>query len=133
MIKTRLYKNTKAHTFSRARGAIALGLHVLTLMASLLWLTAIPVASSANTPAASPELVIDSTRRDFGEVFIGEELSHAFTVRNIGTTPLELTNKSLTGQSSTPAHVLARSQWTNTAITNYLKPAAAIKRLAAPT
>ena len=93
-------------------------------------------ASAQKKSAASPQLVIDSTRRDFGEVFVGEELSHVFTVRNVGTAPLELANKSLTSESSTasPAELInASSQRAYNAISNYLKPAAAIKRIAAPT
>jgi len=37
------------------------------------------------------------TRRDFGEVFAGEELEAVFGVRNAGTAPLELSQKSSLG------------------------------------
>jgi hypothetical protein len=38
-----------------------------------------------------------STRRDFGEVFAGEELEAAFGIRNGGTAPLEIAQKSTLG------------------------------------
>jgi hypothetical protein len=41
-----------------------------------------------------PELVINITKRDFGEVFSGEELEQTFLLRNFGTKPLELSQKS---------------------------------------
>src|SRR5437660_44689 len=37
-----------------------------------------------------PEVTMDTTRRDFGDVFAGEEIEHSFVVRNTGTKPLEL-------------------------------------------
>jgi hypothetical protein len=49
---------------------------------------------------ALPRLVIDSTKKDFGEVYAGEELEHVFTVRNEGDAPLELSQTPLlTGES----------------------------------
>ena len=44
------------------------------------------------------------TRRDFGEVFAGEELEAVFGVRNAGTGPLELSQKSLLGLRPAPAY-----------------------------
>jgi len=44
--------------------------------------------------ADAPEAVIEITKRDFGEVFAGEELEYTFIVRNAGTKPLELAEKS---------------------------------------
>lgn len=38
-----------------------------------------------------------TTRRDLGDVFAGEELDAAFAVRNAGTAPLELAQKSSLG------------------------------------
>jgi len=120
----------------RQKRAIALCMQALILVSILPGLVAASSASSQKKSTASPELVIDSTRRDFGEVFVGEELTHVFTVRNIGTAPLELANKSLTSESSasSPAELIrARSRRTSDAISSYLKPAAAIRRVAAPT
>ena len=44
--------------------------------------------------ADKPELMIDITTCDFGEVFAGEELEHTFLFRNAGTKQLELSQKS---------------------------------------
>ena len=59
---------------------------------------------------------MDTTKRDFGDVFAGEELEQIFLVRNAGTKPLELSQKSTltTGVAAPrPAAVLAsaRSQY----------------------
>ena len=51
--------------------------------------------------ADGPVLVINMTKRDFGEVFAGEELEQSFLLRNDGTKPLELSQKSTL--SSRPA------------------------------
>jgi hypothetical protein len=48
------------------------------------------VSAAAQRAAGAPQLVLDSIRHDFGEVFAGEDLSHVFQVRNIGNVPLEL-------------------------------------------
>lgn len=39
---------------------------------------------------ALPEAVIDNPKFDYGEAFIGEEIEHVFTVRNLGSATLEL-------------------------------------------
>ena len=41
-----------------------------------------------------PELLMDVTKRDLGQVFAGEELEQTFLFRNVGTKPLELSQKS---------------------------------------
>jgi hypothetical protein len=41
--------------------------------------------------------MIGSTRRDFGDVFAGEELEQNFPVRNVGNKPLELAQRSTLG------------------------------------
>jgi hypothetical protein len=43
----------------------------------------------------APRVVIQTTTRDFGEVFEGEELEHVFMVTNTGDAPLELSEKKL--------------------------------------
>lgn len=67
---------------------------------------AIPI-SSAQTGAGGPEIVIGATRKDFGEVFAGEELEQNFPVFNNGKKPLELAQRSTLGsrliQPSLPA------------------------------
>jgi len=72
-------------------------------MASLSW-SATPM-SSARPVADGPEVVIGSTKRDFGDVFDGEELEQTFPIRNAGNKPLELAQKSNLGtRSNSPAH-----------------------------
>ncbi|HEU4386968.1 MAG TPA: hypothetical protein VFV34_04160 [Blastocatellia bacterium] len=40
-----------------------------------------------------PRLAIEQKRHDFGKAFAGEALSHVFGVRNAGTAPLTLSDK----------------------------------------
>ncbi|HKP87823.1 MAG TPA: hypothetical protein VJZ26_17105 [Blastocatellia bacterium] len=82
-----------AQAIRRAKNA-ALYLFFATLAASF-----IP-APSARAQAEAPDLVIESARRDFGDVFAGEELDHVFVVRNAGGAPLELAEKSVSTGSS---------------------------------
>lgn len=49
-----------------------------------------------------PVVVMDATKRDFGEVFAGEVLEQIFFVRNAGTKPLELKQKSMLGALPAP-------------------------------
>jgi hypothetical protein len=138
VIKNKKHKNLLTHTPSYARRSRPARLAAQALIiVAVIGLTAAPSsASRAGTSAASPELAIDMTRRDFGEVFVGEELDQIFTVRNVGTAPLELANKTLAARPSAPSQarpVSASSADSHKAAINYLKPAAALKRLAAPT
>jgi uncharacterized protein (DUF58 family) len=41
----------------------------------------------------SPKLVLEETRRDLGSLFAGERVTHTFTVRNEGTSALQLSEK----------------------------------------
>ncbi len=59
--------------------------------------------STIKAQTRAPELIIDGTQRDFGDVFVGEELMHVFSVRNNGPVPLELAEKSATTRSSLPS------------------------------
>ena len=71
-----------------------------------------PPASSARTRADGPEVVMASTRRDFGDVFAGEELEQNFPVRNAGTKPLELSRKSALGaRSAAPGYLVSAAVW----------------------
>ncbi|MEK6320193.1 MAG: hypothetical protein AABN33_00775 [Acidobacteriota bacterium] len=56
--------------------------------------------------------MIDATRRDFGDVFAGEDLEQSFGVRNAGTKPLELAQKSALGMgSSWPGYSVPTAVW----------------------
>ena len=71
-------------------------------------------ASSARktTLADGPEVVIGSTRRDFGDVFAGEELEQNFPVRNAGNKPLELSQRSTLGtRSSERRYPVTEAVW----------------------
>jgi hypothetical protein len=48
-------------------------------------------------------VVIGSTKRDFGDVFSGEDLEQSFPIRNNGTKPLELAQRSLLGNGQIQA------------------------------
>ena len=85
-------------------------LSLLTLALSLF--AHFPSASSARTGADGPEAVMASTRRDFGDVFAGEELEQNFPVRNAGTKPLELSRKSMLGaRSAAPDFPVRAAVW----------------------
>lgn len=66
----------------------------LGLSLSLTLQIAYATSEQAGTRAKGPEIVMDRTERNFGEVFAGEELEAAFVVRNVGTKPLSLAEKS---------------------------------------
>ena len=70
---------------------------VLALALVSLW-TVISLAAPQTAPARA-ELVLDATRRDYGEVFAGEELDYPFNISNVGKAPLELAPRSLTSRS----------------------------------
>ena len=57
------------------------------------------VGGTIPSRADGPQLVIDITKCDFGEVFAGEELEHTFLFRNAGTKQLELSQKSSLSKS----------------------------------
>ena len=71
-----------------------------------------PSASSARTGVEGPEALMASTKRDFGDVFAGEELEQNFPVRNAGNKPLELAQKSTLGtRSSAPNYLVRAAAW----------------------
>lgn len=69
---------------------------VLFLLLTFSLLCALAFASRAGSlpRADGPELAMEITSRDFGDVFDGEELEQNFPVRNAGTSPLEFSQKS---------------------------------------
>jgi hypothetical protein len=77
-----------------------------------------------------PEVAIDSTKRDFGDVFAGEELEQNFPVRNVGNKPLELERRSTLGRrSTTPDYPVTAAVWHPN---NLLRPRTAGARPATP-
>src|SRR6185369_6246801 len=83
------------------------------------------------TPQSAPLVFMNLTRRDFGDVFAGEEIEQVFPVRNDGDAPLEMDNKSLTGQAA-QSNRLARASAFQAAGTSGLALAPATLRRAAP-
>ena len=63
------------------------------------------------TPLQGPKVEIGSTKKDFGEVFAGEELEQNFPVRNLGSKPLELSQKSALGMMVSPGARLQSAVW----------------------
>ena len=64
----------------------------LRLLPFILILPAVDRVSDAQVEA-KPQAVIEQTSHDFGDVFMSEEVSHLFRVRNLGNAPLELSDK----------------------------------------
>jgi len=83
-------------TFQPYRKNLRLLLHAC-FLAMIGWLCYSGLEVSARTSPDGPVVVIGSTKRDFGDVFSGEELEQNFPVRNTGTKPLELSQRSLLG------------------------------------
>jgi hypothetical protein len=62
-------------------------------------------AASLQGTTEGPEVSMASTKRDFGDVFAGEELIQKFLVQNLGSKQLELVQKSNLGsRPATPLH-----------------------------
>lgn len=92
-------------------------------------LAAPPVRLALAAPSAAPLVYMPLARRDFGDIFAGEELEQAFLVRNDGDAPLEMDNKPLTGQAAPPPPQLRAAAF---ASGSRLAPAPAALRRAAP-
>lgn len=72
----------------------------------------LPARAASSSRPDAPEVVMDMTKRDFGEVFAGEELQQVFLVRNAGTKPLELSQKStLAAASDRPRSGVTQAMW----------------------
>lgn len=67
--------------------------------------------ASALQRVDGPEVAMASTKRDFGDVFAGEELEQNFPVRNAGNKPLELSQKSALGSRSATPDVVRAAVW----------------------
>jgi len=85
---------------------------VLNLMLSMFGQVGFASSEQASPRPDGPEVVMALTKRDFGEVFAGEELEQNFPVRNAGTKPLELSQKSALGTRSTaPSYPVRAAVW----------------------
>lgn len=80
----------------RAKGASKLKLSILALSIALI-ASAASLSKAASFRAASqqPELVLDKTSVDYGEIFRGEELLTVFRVRNAGQQLLQISETPL--------------------------------------
>lgn len=113
-------------------GAVALlrPLMLLSLMLPLFGQFAFASSVQAAQRPDGPEVVMGSTMRDFGDVFAGEELEQNFPVRNTGTKPLELAQKSTLGtRPTTPDYPVAAAVWR---LSNSVVTRAVSARRAAP-
>lgn len=66
------------------------------------------VLAAQNAPARA-QVVLDTTRHDYGEVFAGEDLDYPYNIQNAGTAPLELMQRPLSSRAATPTAALAVS------------------------
>ena len=73
----------------------------LPILVILLLIPVSPLSISAQTrPVGLPKVVVNKTDHNFGEVFAGEELMAVFGISNVGSAPLELSDKNLTGRAT---------------------------------
>ncbi len=72
---------------------------LVSLVAGAAWLCSSDLEAIARPAPDGPEVSIGPTKRDFGDVFSGEELEQNFPVRNNGTKPLELSQRSVLGNT----------------------------------
>ena len=84
---------------------------LLGLSLSLTLQSAYAAGEQAGARANGPEIIIDKTERNYGEVFAGEELEAAFVVRNVGTKPLTLAEKSDLAGQRWSRDALATAAW----------------------
>jgi hypothetical protein len=59
-----------------------------------------PSAAGRGHDQAPPVAAVDEATYDFGEVYEGEHLSHAFTIRNTGAAPLEIRDPAARAQNA---------------------------------
>jgi hypothetical protein len=120
-----------AKTFNHPRTPKRARPLLVVLAATCLAAPLVSIALAA--PQKAPLVFMNLTRRDFGDVFAGEEIEQVFPVRNDGDAPLEMDNKPLTGQavpSPTNRLVRANAFQAGSVIRSALMPAA--MRRAAP-
>jgi hypothetical protein len=79
---------------------------LVALVAVYLCAPSIPATLAA--PQKAPLVFMTMTRRDYGDIYKGEEIEQVFPIRNDGDAPLEMDNKPLTGVAA-PAIRLERA------------------------
>jgi hypothetical protein len=106
---------TKEWGIERDAPSVRAALINVLLFASVLLLFQVidqPVRATATGGIDGPELAMQMTTRDFGDVFDGEELEQNFPVANVGTKPLELRQKSTLAEGVTKqAYDLTVANW----------------------
>ncbi|MFY9609064.1 MAG: hypothetical protein WAU45_10690 [Blastocatellia bacterium] len=80
---------------------------------------------------ARAQVVLDTTRHDYGEVFAGEELDYPYNILNAGTAPLELVQRPLSARAAIPKVAPLAIRASRVADPSY-KLVRAAARLAAP-
>lgn len=85
----------------RPQERVLSGVVFLVLTFSLLCALAFGSYAAGLPRADGPELAMEITSRDFGDVFDGEELEQNFPVRNVGTSTLEFSQKSTLSRAET--------------------------------
>jgi hypothetical protein len=103
----------------------------LILASSLLSASAVASRAGSLPRADGPELAMEITSRDFGDVFDGEELEQNFPVRNVGTSSLEFSQKSTLSRAGTNSNLKITAAVWHPGSEFATRPAAAM--LAAPT
>jgi hypothetical protein len=74
------------------------------LLATVLWLTSGSEVLATGGNSSSPSVQVQAPNFDFGEVFSGQVITHAFSVRNTGSAALTLSFK----DAVTPGTVLLK-------------------------
>src|SRR5690349_23891236 len=79
---------------------------LVALAAACLCAPCIPATLAAQQK--TPLVFMTMTRRDYGDIYKGEDIEQVFPIRNDGDAPLEMDNKPLTGVAA-PAIRLERA------------------------
>ena len=72
---------------------------LMAFLTALLVAAMVAVARAAQGAKPLPVFAIDKTERDFGDVFLGEDLVQVFYVRNLGAAALELSESPIIAAS----------------------------------
>jgi hypothetical protein len=84
-------------------------------------------AKPQSSDKALPIFDIDETSYNFGDTFIGEDLSKRFTVRNLGAAPLLLADSPILADRPTVGSYHQPAQQGNLSLQSLLRPAGRTK------